>query len=243
MGISVVKSEGKVQYELIRSRRRRRLALKITDEGTVVVSAPYRISLADIRRFVDSQTQWIGDRLRNLEQLPQPPGPHTYTDGDAFLFLDSPLGLKIVTAKVRKTTCSHQGDLLVVQAPSHASTAAVKRSIVSWYRDTGIRLYEGLVAKWIAEIGYDNFQQPILVDMANFPKRWGSCSQKGELRFALRSLLLPLHIVDYLALHEVAHLMHFNHGSDFKRLLDRHMPDWRDRQKEMNRLRLRAELL
>ena len=204
MGISVVKSEGKVQYELIRSRRRRRLALKITDEGTVVVSAPYRISLADIRRFVDSQTQWIGDRLRNLEQLPQPPGPHTYTD---------------------------------------ASTAAVKRSIVSWYRDTGIRLYEGLVAKWIAEIGYDNFQQPILVDMANFPKRWGSCSQKGELRFALRSLLLPLHIVDYLALHEVAHLMHFNHGSDFKRLLDRHMPDWRDRQKEMNRLRLRAELL
>lgn len=240
MGNSVVETSGKVQYEIIRSRRRRRIALRVLDDGRVVVSSPSRSSKIEIDSFVTSHLDWINQRFQSLEQLPKALPKHTYADGDRFIFLDQPLTLKVLFEPAGKTTCTRLGDTLVVHTSLRASKEAVKRAILLWYRVEGIKLYEALVAKWIGEIGVTRFEQPVLVDMAAFPKRWGSCSQKGELRFALRSLLLPIASVEYLALHEVAHLLHFNHGSDFKRLLNRHMPDWKERQKMMNVLRLRT---
>lgn len=240
MGNSVVKTSGKVQYEIIRSRRRRRIALRVLDDGRVVVSSPSHTSIKVIDSFVTSHLDWINQRLQSLEQLPKPLPAHTYADGDVFIFLDQSLILRVLFEPEGKTTCTRQGDSLVVHTTIRTSKATIKRAILMWYRLEGITLYESLVAKWIGEIGVSRFEQPVLVDMASFPKRWGSCSQKGELRFALRSLLLPIAVVDYLALHEVAHLLHFNHGSDFKRLLGHHMPDWKERQKMMNMLRLRT---
>lgn len=238
-----MESEPKVQYRVIRSKRRRRIALRITDTGDVLACVPYKVPGETIRQFVETHTHWIEQKLQHLDQLPRSHGPHSYEDKDVFYFMEERLELKIIYGKIKKTTCSRQGDKLVVHASSRATPVAIRRAIISWYREEGLHLYEGLVANWLAEIGSTKFKRPILVDMANFPKRWGSCSQKGELRFALRSLLLPRPIVEYLALHEVAHLLHFNHGAEFKRLLDLQMPNWRERQKEMNRLRLWADAL
>ena len=238
-----MKSEGKVQYEIVRSSRRRRLALRITDDAKIVVCAPNRISIRTIEQFVSSHKPWIEQKTKELQQLPKALSAHTYEDGDTFLYLDELLSLQIVRKITKKTTCMKVDGYLIVTAPSSATKNAIKKAIVTWYRNSGIQLYEKLVAKWIGEIGYARFAQPIFVDMAHFPKRWGSCSHKGQLRFALRSLLLPIALVDYLALHEVGHLLHFNHGAAYKRLLDTHMPDWRERQQAMNRLRLRTATL
>ena len=75
------------------------------------------------------------------------------------------------------------------------------------------------------------------VKIVGYPKRWGSCTHEGDLSFALRSLMLPLPLVRYLALHETLHLYEFNHSRRFKELLDYYMEDWRERQREMASLR------
>ena len=236
----VVESTHKVQYTVIRSRRRRRLALKVTDAGAVEVRASHTVSRKDIDMFVGAHRKWIEKHLDAVMQLPLPVGTHFWTDGDRFLFLGSVLTLRIVSTIGRKTICTRTEDTLEVHCPALAGPAAVRRAIIAWYRKEGLALYEELVSHWAATIGVPEVTG---TDITQFPRRWGSCTRKGKLSFALRSLMLPKPLVEYLALHEVAHLVHFNHGTQFRALLDTHMSDWKDRQYHMNRLRLQAENL
>ncbi len=237
MEMIVVKRGDKVQYEVIRSRRRRRLALTVTDTAQVVVKAPYGISLSTIDSFVIAHDQWIHNRISVIQQLPKPLPEHTFVEGDTFLFLGETLTLHLWYDSRGRTLCERDGNRLIVKANTRAKERAIKHAIVLWYRHEGLSLYQDLVKRWSSALGVPSCPP---IHMRAFPKRWGSCSKSGELAFAIRSLMLPYPLVEYLALHETAHLIHFDHGSDFKSTLTLHMPNWRSRQRKMASLRLRV---
>jgi len=234
-----VKRPDKVQYEVVRSRRRRRLALTVTDTCSVVVKAPYGITNTAIDSFVHTHEQWIRDRLSHIRSLPKPL-EHTYTEGDSFLFLGKPLTLRLAHGTQGKTSCARVADSLVVNVHVRGGQSAVKGAIEQWYRQEGLKVYRELVTRWTVTLETHHIPS---IHIRSFPKRWGSCSKEGELSFAIRSLMLPYHLVEYLALHETAHMIHFNHGSDFRSTLTSHMPDWRTRQREMATLRLKVSNL
>ena len=239
----VVKTSGKVQYELIRKPNRRRIALRVTDDARVVVSAPNRTPRTTIDRFVEDHVDWIERKLADISALPKTIPGHTYTDGDRFLVFGEEKILRVQRGGVAATTCKLVEDTLLVHARNGAKSEAIRKAITLWYVELGNQIYGELVDKWISRIEHAEVCRPVMVSMASYPKRMGSCSQKGDLRFAIRSLMLPLPLVDYLALHEVAHLVHFNHGAAFKRLLGEYMPDWKCRQQEMSSLRIRTAQL
>lgn len=64
--------------------------------------------------------------------------------------------------------------------------------------------------------------------------QWGSCSQEGDLSLNTHLVKAPPPQLDYVLLHELCHLRHHDHGKGFQRLMDRHMPDWRERRRELN---------
>lgn len=68
--------------------------------------------------------------------------------------------------------------------------------------------------------------------------RWGSCSRKKNLNFHFRLALLPLHLADYVIVHELCHLGAMNHGKDFWDLVSKTVPDWKERRKEIRAQRL-----
>ena len=232
-----MESAHKVQYTVIRSKKRKRLALQVTDTGTIQVRSPYYASIREIDTFVATHERWIERHLAAVRQLPQPLADHTWRDGDQFLYLGNRLTLRVIRSIGRKTFCTRVDDLLVVYRSTQAKEVAVRNAIIAWYRAEGAALYETLVSRWVVTIGAPKVTG---TEIKRFPRRWGSCSRKRKLSFSLRSLMLPMPLVDYLALHEVAHLVYFNHGSQFRALLDTYMSDWRERQQELNRYRLQA---
>lgn len=237
MGDSVVNTTVKVQYELVRRRRRTTIALRVTDDAKVVVSAPMRTSKQIIDRFVASKADWIATKLDSVASLPGRLADHAFVDGDRFVVLGEEVVLCIRRKDGDEPNCTLVDRKLVVTVSSKAGANAIKRAVMQWYSAFGLQTYIPLVEMWVERLQI-NRQSIASISMAAYPKRMGSCSQHGDLKFALRSLLLPFPVVAYLALHEVAHLVHFDHSGDFKRLLALHMPDWKERQKEMSRLRL-----
>jgi len=232
-----VKSVYKVQYNLVRSKRRKHLAITVSDLAEVVVLAPLSLSQRAIDRFVAEKQQWISAHVSRLEQLPQPLPEHTYTTGDTFLFGGELLQLRVVESTQKKTTCMREGCFLIVYRAPRAKSAAIQKAIMTWYRTEGLTVYQYFVSFWSQTLGLKFVPG---TNLSGFPKRWGSCSRTGDIRFAFRSLMLPIHMMNYLALHEVVHVLHFNHGSEFKRILQIHIPQWKSIQKEMNHLRLRV---
>ena len=59
--------------------------------------------------------------------------------------------------------------------------------------------------------------------------RWGSCSSKGNLNFNWRLIMAPLFIMDYIVVHELAHLVHPNHSRDFWKLVKKIVPDYKEK--------------
>lgn len=67
--------------------------------------------------------------------------------------------------------------------------------------------------------------------------RWGSCSRLANLNFNYRLVHLPLHLCDYVIVHELCHLEELNHSQDFWNLVAREIPDYKERRKELRDFR------
>lgn len=87
-----------------------------------------------------------------------------------------------------------------------------------------------MVTAWAARLGV----QPGRVQFRVMSKKWGSCSSRDNITLNSRLCWLPPRLVEYVVCHELVHLKVFNHGAEFKSLMSAHMPDWRDRERELN---------
>ncbi len=72
--------------------------------------------------------------------------------------------------------------------------------------------------------------QPTRISVREMFRKWGSCSRAGSISLNIALCRVPRPLAEYVICHELAHLVEFNHGKRFKALMDRHMPDWRERE-------------
>lgn len=77
--------------------------------------------------------------------------------------------------------------------------------------------------------------KPTGVKITSAMTRWGSCSFKNSLCFSYRLMLYPLEAIDYVVVHELAHIKVKNHSKDFYQVVEKYMPDYKDRKKMLNR--------
>ncbi len=235
---SVVKSDRKVQYSLVRSARRTRVSMRIDDAGALVVSAPKTMSRQRIEDIVLKHTDWIERQTSMVKALPRRLDQHTYRDGDVFLVLGSRVTLEV--HKETEESFAFDGQILAVGSPS-VSKRTVSSLINRFYDSLGIEVYTPYVTRYLYALGLD--PRDVTIRMAGYPKRLGSCSKDRNLSFSRRSLMLPRNLIEYVALHEVAHLVYFDHSKKFKDLIGQHMPDYRERIAEIKRRRLQISYL
>lgn len=99
------------------------------------------------------------------------------------------------------------------------------------HKRNALALAEARIAHWNAIYRFDHGS----VTIRNQKTRWGSCTRKGGLNFNRKMTLLPLHLVDYVVVHELCHLREFNHSPKFWALVARTMPDYRVLRKELGK--------
>lgn len=81
------------------------------------------------------------------------------------------------------------------------------------------------------------------VSIKNTKSRWGSCSRKGNLNFNYKLALIPAHLADYVIVHELCHLGEFNHGPKFWKLVEKAMPDYKERRRALKMVRVSSVTL
>lgn len=208
--------EGPIFYELTR-KAVKNLNLRVREDGSMSLSAPPRASLAQIQRFVSQRGEWIVQaRRRAASRAPAP-------DKAALLGRGVPFALvpgSVPGAEAR------QGALLLCLAPGQTPEQGL---------DEFRRQAAAPVMARALELAQDRFAQkgvnlpPIRrLTLRAMKSRWGSCvPAKGRITLNLYLMKKPFPCAEYVAAHELCHLLAPNHGPGFYRLLDQVFPDWR----------------
>jgi predicted metal-dependent hydrolase len=109
--------------------------------------------------------------------------------------------------------------------------AATRKAIRKWYEKRAVERMRSRVEKWVRTIG----ASPARVLTRDQRSRWGSCSPNGTLRFNWRIVMAEPALIDYVVVHELAHLVVRTHSAEFWQQVARVMPDYK-----LRRARLKA---
>ncbi|MEM7360989.1 MAG: SprT family zinc-dependent metalloprotease [Pseudomonadota bacterium] len=215
-------------FELVRSPRRKTLTVEVAQTG-VKVRAPERMREATIYQFLRNKRRWIE---RHLADLPAPTPPLELETGAELRFLGETYRLRITSG--RKSVHVDQGELVVPVVPSHLPREqTVKRKLVKWYKETAHQYLADRVARRAEAM----FEHPTTatIKVRDYKRRWGSCDHRGDLSFNWRIMMAPETVIDYVVVHELAHLIEFNHSRRFWQIVEHQLPGWREQQQWLSK--------
>lgn len=204
--------------------------------GHVRISAPKRMSLYTIRVFAISKLDWIKQQQAKLREQERET-PREYVERESHYVWGKRYLLTVQEGNAPPAIeLKHRRMLLRVRP----GTDAGKREalVEEWYRERIKEAVPPLVDRW----------QPLLgVSMERFfvqrmKTRWGSCNHRARtIRLNTELAKKPPECLEYIVVHELAHLLEPTHNARFVALMDRFLPQWRFYRDELNRLPVRRE--
>ena len=183
----------------------RRLTLRVRSaDGTAVLTMPTRASLKSAEAFAVRHAAWIGTRLKALPgRIPLVPGAVLPLRG-----IDHRIALDPTTLRHCQAGRDAAGEPVLRLSPRAADPEA---AVLLFLMGEARRDLAAAVGRHAASVG-----RPVArITLRDTRSRWGSCSSRGALNFSWRLILAPPPVLDYLAAHEVAHLVHMDHSERF----------------------------
>ena len=193
--------------------RARRLTLRIKPGNKgLSVTTPVGISMLEVERFLYRNREWLEERLEKIPERPQVrPGIRIPIRGVNHEIVHVP------GRGVTETVRTEDGAQLIVRG----ERIHLPRRIADFLKKEAKAEIGLLVEKHTETIG----RKAKSIRYKDTVSRWGSCSSEGNLSFSWRIMMAPKPIINYLVAHEVAHLVHMNHGKDFWALCEELCPD------------------
>ena len=204
--------------------------------GRVRVAAPDRLDDDQVRLAVVSRLPWI-KRQRDQLQAAQRQTIREMVTGESHYVWGSRLRLKVIERPGR-THAEIDGDRLLLYAPAGTTPEQRREVLDRWYRDQLRQAIPELVEKWERKMRVSVPKWSI----RRMKTKWGSCNREtGHIWFNVELAKKQPECLEYLAVHEMAHLVERSHGPRFTKLMDQHLPDWRARRDSLNGAPLAAE--
>jgi len=209
-------------YHLIRSRKRRRtISLHIKEDGRITVSVPYRTPEAEIVRFMEERRSWICRKLSEKERLKKE-AEKSFLPGEQFLYLGEWYPLAVEENGSRRPPLKLSFGRFILNPDS---IGEARDAFIQWYKKEA----NEVIVSRVEIYGHRLRLFPKRVRITNARCRWGSCSRDDCLALSWRMIMAPLSIIDYVLLHELAHIKEKNHSKRFWNEVEMILPDYRKR--------------
>jgi len=220
-----------VAYLLKRSQQRRSIMLTVDEHG-LTVSAPWRSSERRIAGVIRDAEAWVLKKLDVWSALPA--RDQSWTPGDALKYLGRDLRLQLTADNIATLVTLQDHDRLHVALPDPTQKDSIKAAVVKWYRRHAQANFSGRIGEFAPRL---DVPVPRLF-LSSARTRWGSCNAKGEIRLNWRLIQAAQSTVDYVVVHELAHLIEMNHSRRFWKLVASICPHYREACSELNRMGL-----
>ncbi len=211
-----------MEYQLIRSRRKT-IAICIARDGSVIVRAPLRAAQSAIDRFVQEKHGWIEVKSGQMVKRDAARREFRVSVGSE-LFL---LGRQWPVLSGNKV--AFDGTQFLITDENYET---IKPKLIQLYKTIAQQIIPERVAVFSKRTGW----VPAGVRIGSASTSWGSCSGKNRLNFTWKLVTAEPEVIDYVVVHELAHLIEHNHSVRFWRLVEGVLPDYRARREKLKLL-------
>ena len=188
--------------------------LKVKPNLEVILTIPHHYPQHIIDLIIEKRHDWITKKLEYFQKN-KPTAPKELISGENIKFLGKEYYLKVIQDNYNQVTIDNNFVLLTVQ-----------NTIESWYKQKANLIFLKLIEKYSLIVNL-----PVnRITIRKMKTRWGSCNPyKGYINLNLELIKKPIYAIEYVVLHELTHLIHYNHDKNFYNYIAKHMPDWKKR--------------
>ena len=199
----------------LKRQRRRSITARIRRDGVVEVRAPLLFRESDMMAFLSQHQRWLFNHYDKLQHV------------DGYYYLGEKYELKVVESN--KNSVEIQDNFLIVNTKS---LDLMESQINNWYKNRAKMVFSELLPPIIERFRKYNVA-PTKIGIRDMRSRWGSCSRKGHISLNLQLIKLPVNCIRQVMIHEMCHLVYFNHQDGFYTLMTEMMPDWKYWKKQL----------
>lgn len=208
-----------IEYRI--SPRRRSIGIQVTNEGHVVVSLPRGASQGHLAQALEKHRHWIEAKVAERRAAWS-----RLQDGQAY-FLGQPCRLTVLRGSRGAVSLNGQ-EIQVPLPPGRTDLWPLMRT---WYAERALGLLQDRVSHFATLMS----ARPGPVELKEWRRRWGECHPDGKLRFNWRLIMCPPEVIDYVVVHELAHLAVAGHNPRFWAHVAQILPDYARRRQWLNR--------
>jgi len=220
------------QYDIYRSKKRHSVAIKVLADSSVKIYVPYFYSKKNIDILVNKNRSWIKQKK---EEVLKKNEKKKLLSGSNLLFLGKNISLNIISVPnlTFPFVTLFKENLLTVRIssniPEKESQAYLSEQIKHWYQTKINAILPERVTHWSSQMGVS----PKNIRIKSLKSRWGSCSSKKNLNFNWKIVMALPEAIDYLIIHELAHLKHLNHSIKFWNFVKEFSPNYQAMKKSL----------
>ena len=201
----------------------------LSPNGEIQITAPNRLSVSQIDRFVREKRGWIEARQQQLAERPAATNP-AFADGQTVYLWGGSYTLRLEEASRGRSTL-RRGQEIVLSVHPEDDTSQRESLLNDFYREALSERIAARLPLWEARTGL----HPSAWQIKNMKTRWGTCNTATrKIWLNLQLAKQPPVCLDYVIAHELTHLRYPGHGQDFQAFLTRAMPNWPEVRKALN---------
>lgn len=206
-----------VTPDLIVRTHRRSLCLTITKDGNLVVHAPTRMNMNEILKYISEKEKWIVSKQQEIERKLSI--NKDILDYKQILFFGNKYNIQKVNG-LKKIELSDK----TLMVPDNDN---ILFKIKKWYITQATKILKERL-EYFADIMQLDYSS---VNISNSKTRWGSCDNYHNIKLNFRLIMLPHNVIDFVLIHELAHIIEFNHSKNFYKIIQTIMPTYKVQQK------------
>lgn len=209
-----------LNYRVLRSQRRS-FALQVKPGGELIIRVPAHCSNSDIQRILDKHQNWIKINVHAAKENP----PAQFVEGEQYLYFGKPYPLLFGDSGSHSIKFDQA---FIVAKELHFKAETL---ILRWFQREAEKYLNHRCRDLAVQFNF-SFTH---LRLSNAKTNWGSCSNKGSINLNWRLLHCPPEVIDYIIIHELAHLREMNHSPRFWALVKTMSPDYQNHKKWLRR--------
>lgn len=221
---------GEMEVDVVRKDIRNVHLAVLPPDGRVRVATPQQVGDEQVRLLVIGRLGWIRAQQLKYEQQPRQTA-REYVSGETHYYQGRRYRLQVRYVEAAPMVMLHNRQFLELQVRPDSTVEQRARVLQAWYRERLKEQLPALAAKWEPVVG----QQAALWAIKLMKTKWGACNiEARRIWLNLELAKVSPHLLEYVVVHELTHLLERQHNAHFKALLDGFMPQWRTYREELN---------